>query len=265
MGSITITSIVVVAILAVAIFCLTWLGYSTCLKKYKMELEQGKHDIELCEELNNKKQKKVKNKIVSYVLTSIILLALLALFITGIIAKTKNNSFSVNGNTTLVIKSDSMSGFYDNTLADNYEELGYDQNLQFSYGDICFFEKPSTELKIGEVYAYSYNNIIITHRLIDTKEIKDSDGNIIKTYYIFRGDNNPSKDQTLVPADKILYHYTGKRIPFVGDLILFAQSYIGIWCIICVIGVVISSDIVLNKMQKLNNQRIIELGGAINE
>ena len=265
MGSITITSIVVVVVLAGAIFGLAWLGYSACLKKYKVELAQGKHDIELCEELNSKKQKKVTNKIISYVLTSILLLALLGLFIAGIVYRNNNNSFSVNGNTALVIKSGSMSGFYDDALTDDYEELGYDKNLQFSYGDICFFEKASDELKIGEVYAYSYNNIIITHRLVDTQEVKDSNGNIIKTYYIFRGDNNPSKDQTLVSADKILYHYTGHKIPVIGDLILFAQSYLGIWCIICVIGIIISSDIVLNKIQKLNNQRFKELGGAIYE
>ena len=265
MSSITITSIVVVAILAGAIFGFAWFGYSSCLKKYKLELEQGKHDIELCNELYNKKQKKVKDKIISYVLTSIILLALLGLFIAGMISKSNNNSFSVNGNTTLVIKSGSMSGYYNDTLANNYEELGYDKNLQFSYGDICFFEKPDAELKIGEVYAYSYNNVLITHRLIGTENIKDNNGNIIKTYYIFRGDNNPSKDKTLVSSDKIMYHYTGHKIPVIGDLILFAQSYLGIWCIICVIGVVISSDIVLNKIQKLNNQRIIALGGAINE
>ena len=265
MGSITITSIVVVVVLAGAIFSLAWLGYSACLKKYKLELAQGKHDIELCEELNNKKQRKVTHTIVSYVLTSILLLALLGLFIAGIISKTKNNSFSVNGNTTLVIKSGSMSGFYDDALEDKYNELGYDKNLQFSYGDICFFEKPNDELVIGEVYAYSYNNIIITHRLVDTQEVKDSNDNIIKTYYIFRGDKNSTKDQASVSADKILYHYTGHKIPVIGDLILFAQSYLGIWCIICVIGIIISSDIVLNKIQKLNNQRFKQLGGAIYE
>ena len=264
MGSITIMTIVVVAILGVTIFGSVWLGYSACLKKYKLELAQGKHDIELCEELNNKKQKTAKDKIISYVLTSIILFALLGLFIAGIISKTKNDSFSVNGNTTLVIKSGSMSGFYDNALADKYEELGYDKKLQFSYGDICFFEKPSKELKVGEVYAYSYNDIIITHRLIGTQVVKDVDGNILQTYYVFRGDNNPSIDE-YVTSDKILYHYTGNKIPSIGDLILFAQSYLGIWCIICVIGVIISSDIVLNKIQKLNNQRYEELGGVINE
>ena len=265
MGSITIKTIVVVAILGVTIFGFVWLGYSTCLKKYKLELAQGKHDLELCEEQNSKKQKKATNKIISYALSFILLLALLALFITGIISKTRNNSFSVNGNTALVIKSGSMSGFYDNALSESYEELGYDKNLQFSYGDVCFFEKPSKELKIGEVYAYSYKNTIITHRLIDIRYEKDRDGNIIKTYYVFRGDNNPSKDQTLVSEEKILYHYTGNKIPVIGDLILFAQSYLGIWCIICVMGIIIISDIVLHKMQQLNNQRFEELGGVINE
>ncbi len=258
-------AIVVVAIMAVTIFGLAWIGYTSCIKKYKIELEQGKHDIELCNELYNKKDKKVVGKAISYTITFIILIVLIGLFITGIIFISNNNSFSINGNTTLVIKSGSMSGYYDNRLAERYEDLGYNKNLQFSKGDICFFEKPGTELIIGEVYAYSYKNVIVTHRLIDIEEVKDSEGNIIKTYYVFRGDNNQSRDQALVTSDKILYHYTGNKIPYIGYLLLFAQSYFGMWCLICVIGIIICADVVLRKIKKLNDQRINQLGGVINE
>ena len=265
MSSITIITIVVVAVLAGTIFGLAWFGYSSCIKKYKIELEQGKHDIELCNELYNNKHKKVVGKAISYTITFILLLALFGLFITGIIFISNNNSFSINGNTTLVIKSGSMSGYYNDDLAKNYEELGYNKDLQFGKGDICFFEEPGKELKIGEVYAYYNNKVIITHRLIGTKEVRDSEGNLIKTYCIFRGDNNPSQDQILVSANKVLYHYTGIKIPFVGYLILFAQSYLGIWCLICVLGIVICSDVFLRKMQKLNNERLNQLGGVIYE
>ncbi len=263
MSSITIITIVVVAILVATIFSLACVGYSSCIKKYKMELEQGKHDIELCNELYNNKRKNVAAKTIVYAITFVLLMALLGLFITGMVFISHNNTFSINGNTTLVIKSGSMSGYYNNMVAEQYEELGYNKNQQFGVGDICFFEKPSSELKIGEVYAYSYNNVIITHRLIGTHDVLDSDGNLVKTYYVFRGDNNPSNDQTLVSADQILYHYTGNKIPVIGKLILFAQSNFGIWCLLCIVCIVICSDIVLNKIQKLNKQRIERLGGAI--
>ena len=265
MNSITIITIVVVAILAGTIFGLAWLWYSSCIKKYKAELEQGKHDMELCNELYNNKHKKVVVKAIGYTMVFVLIIALFGLFITGIVFKSNNNSFSINGNTTLVIKSGSMSGYYDNGLAEKYEEQGYNKDLQFGVGDICFFEKTNNELKVGEVYAYSYNNVIITHRLVGTEDVVDSEGHLVQTYYIFRGDNNPSQDQTLVSADKILYHYTGKKIPVIGNFILFAQSYFGIWCLICVLGIIISSDVVLRKIQKLNNQRLDRLGGIIYE
>ena len=44
MTSITIITIVVVALLTVIIFGLAWLGWSSCIKSYKMEVDQGKHD-----------------------------------------------------------------------------------------------------------------------------------------------------------------------------------------------------------------------------
>ena len=262
MGSITIISIVVVAILAGAIFGLAWLGYSSCLKGYKVELEQGKHDIALCKEQFNNGHKHVVVKAIGYAMTLVLLIALFGLFIIGIVYKSDNRNFSINGNTALVIKSGSMSGYYNNALAEEYEGLGYNKNLQFGIGDICFFEKTNTELKVGEIYAYSYKDIIITHRLIGTKDVTDNDGNLLQTYYVFRGDNNPSEDQ-LVSADKILYHYTGNRIPVVGNFILFSQSYLGIWSLICVLGIIVSSDIVLRKIQKLNNERLNWFGGAI--
>ena len=65
MGSITIMVIVVVAILTGIIFCLAWLGFSACLKAYKMELDAGKHDIDLCNEYYNNRDKRVIRKAIS--------------------------------------------------------------------------------------------------------------------------------------------------------------------------------------------------------
>lgn len=259
MISITIMVIVVVAILTGIIFCLAWLGFSACLKAYKLELDAGKHDIDLCNEHYNNKNKQVIVKALSYAMTFVLLIALLGLFITGIVFTANNEVFSINDKTVFVIKSGSMSDFYSDKLKQQYEALGYNKDLQFSIGDICIFEKTDS-LVLGEVYSYLYKDIIITHRLVDTYT---SEAGI--TYYVFRGDNNPSKDQTLVSADKILYHYTGKKIPAIGSLILYAQSYIGIWALLSIMGIIVSSDIVLRKIQKLNEERLSKLGGTINE
>ena len=256
MLSITIITIVVVAIPTGIIFGLAWLGFSTCLKAYKQELETGKLDITIRREHNCIKEKQTIGKAISYAMTVLFLIGMIVLFCIGIVFAINNEAFSINGQTALVIKSGSMSGFYNEKLEQQYEDLGYNKNLQYKIGDIGLFEKTDT-LVVGEVYAYAHEGVVITHRLVDIKT--NSAG---KTYYVFRGDNNPSKDQKQVSKDEILYHYTGKKIPGIGSYILFAQSYMGIWSLFSIVGVVISSDIVSRKIQKLNDERLAILGGV---
>lgn len=263
MISITIIVIVVVTILTALIFGLAWLGYSSCLKAYKAEVNQGKHDDEIRKEFHSKdKRKRVVVKALGYAMAFILIIILVSLFITGIVFKAQGQIFSIDGKSVLVIKSNSMSEFYDADLANDYYDLGYDENLQFDVGDICIFEKIKLDdnLILGDVYGYINKNIIITHRLIDIYDKLDDEGNVIATYYIFRGDNNQSKDQILVSQDKILYHYTAKKIPAIGAFILYAQSYYGIWSLLSIVGITISSDIVLHKIYKLNKKRADEIG-----
>ncbi|MBO7078957.1 MAG: hypothetical protein J6W64_04005 [Bacilli bacterium] len=262
MSSIAIMTIVVVAMLTVTIFALAWVGYSLCIKKYKKDLDLGKYDMDLCNEHYNNKKNHVVAKAISFAMTLIVLAALLTILIMGIIFASSKEGLTIGGKTALVIKTGSMSKYYDDNLEQKYNDLGYNKDFQFGVGDICIFEKTDS-LKVGEVYAYSYDNIIITHRLIDTKNVYDDDGNLVQTYYVFRGDNNPSQDQTLITSDKILYHYTNSKIPKIGLFILYAKSYMGIWALFCVVAIIISSDIVLRKIQQLNGERYSRLGGAI--
>ena len=259
MNSITIITIVVVALLTAIVFGLTWLAYSSCLKAYKLEVDQGKHDQEIFKEYHAKKKKRKKVGGILGLIGSYALLAiLLALFVTGVVYKARGENLTFNNETALVIKSGSMSGFYDEDLANKYQEYNYDTTLQFGVGDICIFEQTSddTELVEGEVYGYKYKDIIITHRLI-----REFEGR-----YEFRGDNNPSADGVLVPKERIIYHYTGKKVPGVGAFILYAQSYFGIWSLTGIVGVAVSSEIVYFKINKINKERDKLLGGdSINE
>ena len=215
MNSITIITIVVVALLTVVIFSLAWLGYSSCLKTYKIEVDQGKHDEAIRKELHPKK--KNKGGLLGLIGSYAVLLALLGLFTTGIIYKASGENFTINNQTVLVIKTGSMSDFYDNKVAEAYNN---DKSLQFDVGDLCVFEKVNTDTALveGEVYGYKLKNIIITHRLIGE----------VEGGYRFRGDNNPAADQIVVPKDKIVYHYLGKKVPGIGAFVLYAQSYFGI-------------------------------------
>lgn len=246
MNSITIITIVVVALLTLLICGLTWLAYTSCIKAYKVEVSQCSHDEQIKNEHRHKKSKKSK---VGPICSCAILLLLLGLFTSGIVYRASGNNFTINNHTALVCKSGSMSDFYDETIA---QELNNDRHLQFDVGDICIFENVSSEdtLVEGEVYGYKYKNIVITHRLVSF----DSESNTCK----FRGDNNHTYDG-LVTRDNVIYHYTGNKIPGVGSFILFMQSYFGIWSTCCIIFIAISSEIVYHKIDTINKERIKEL------
>ena len=250
MTSITIITIVVVALLSVIIFGLTWLAFRTCIKLYKVEVDQGLHDNEIYKEYHIKKNKKKKKKsgLVGIICSYIVLSALIGLFITGVVYKASGDNISINNQTVLVVKSGSMSGFYNDKLAEKYNN---DASLQFEVGDICVFEKvnPDDELIKGEVYGYKEKNNIITHRLKEIRELG----------YEFQGDANGISDYEysghLVQREDIIYHYVGKKIKGVGSFILFAQSYFGIWSLVNIIGVAVVSEVVAQKIDKINKSR----------
>ena len=245
MTSITIIIIVVVALLTVVIAGLTWLAYSSCLKAYKAEVDSGKHDEDILKEYHSKKKNKLG--LLGIIGSYLALTALVGLFVTGIVYRARGENFVINNQTVLVIKSGSMSDYYNEKLADKYKLLGY-KDLQFNIGDICIFEKTSedTELVKGEVYGYKYKDIIITHRLVEIYE---------NGLYEFRGDNNSISDPYQVNREDIIYHYIGQKIPGLGAFVLYAQSYFGIWSIVGIIGVAVSSEIVYHKIEKINKER----------
>lgn len=242
MTSITIITIVVVALLTVIIFGLAWLGYSSCIKAYKVETDAGKHDEEILKEYHSKKK---KSGLVGIICSYLALTALFGLFCVGVAYKASGENFSINNQTVLVIKSGSMSDYFDEKLAEEYKEY---PTYHFDVGDICVFEslKDETNLVKGEVYGYKLKDIIITHRLVEIHE-----GNI----YEFRGDNNPSSDPYYVKGESIIYHYTGQRVPGIGAFILYAQSIFGIWSLAGIIGVAVSSEIVYYQLNKINKAR----------
>ena len=247
MNSITIITIVVIVLLTAIIFGLTWLAYSACIKSYKLEVNLGKHDKEILKEYRDKKSKKggLIGLIGSYVLLSVVL----SLFVAGLVYKVSGENFTINNQTSLVIKTDSMSGFYDDEIASKYNN---NKRLQFDVGDICVFEKMSeqSELVEGEIYGYKYKDVIITHRL-DT---------IHETGYEFRGDNNPVSDfdatHQLITRDKVVYHYTGRKVRGIGSFILYAQSYFGLWSLVGIIGITVVSEVGNHQVTKINKKRM---------
>ena len=118
MNSITIITIVVVALLALLIGILSWVAYRSCLKAYKLEITNGIHDDQISKEYNSKSKKKNKWSLLGLIGSWVALAALLSLFVTGIIYKANGQMFSVSNNVALVIKTGSMSDFYDEKVAE---------------------------------------------------------------------------------------------------------------------------------------------------
>ena len=253
MNIITAIIVAVVVLLTGIVFILAWFVYRACLKAYKLEVNQGKYDAEICNEFN-KKQHKTALSIFGNIISYIIIIFLLILFIIGLSYRVSGDNLTVNNKTILVIKSGSMSGYYNNEIAAKYD---YDTSLQFDIGDICIFET-DFDLVEGEVYGYKYNNYIITHRLVSMTEYSCR----------FRGDANAGYDAK-VAKDSVIYHYTGNKIPKIGLIILYAQSYFGIWSLISIIGILVLSEIANVSVNKVNKERldfINSIGeGSINE
>lgn len=250
MFSITIITIVVVALLIVMIFGLTWLGFKACLRMYRMEITQGKYDTDIIKEFTHKKR-----GLINSIIFILVLVLLGALFITGLVYKINNENITIDNKTILVVKSNSMADFYNDEYA---ATLNHDKNYQFSVGDICVFEKLSenAELIKGEVYGYLYKDIIVTHRLVNIND----DGT-----YEFRGDNNSISDVYHIKRESIIYHYAGEKIKGLGAFILYAQSYFGIWSLVGMIIVAISAEILLKKIDKWNKERYNIIRSGANE
>ena len=241
MASITIITIVVVALLTVIIFGLAWLGWSSCIKSYKMEVDQGKHDNAILKDYHSKKKNKLE--LIGIICSYLIIAILAGLFITGAVYRARGETLAVGNQAALVIKTGSMSDYYNQELAGEHPEY---KISQFDVGDICIFETDFNELIEGEIYGYKFNDIIITQRLVEIHE-----GNI----YEFRGDNNPISDPYYVKGESIIYHYTGNKIPGIGAFILYAQSIFGIWSLIGIIGVAVGSELVYYQIDKINKAR----------
>lgn len=249
MNSITIITIVVVALLTILIFSLSWLAYRSLLKEYRLEVDLGSYDREIFQQFHKEKKDKKKKikRLIGNICYYLVLTALSGLFVTGLVYKINNQTFTINDNTILVIKSGSMSSFYDEKEAAKWN---YDTSLQFGVGDICKFKTNNFELVEGEVYGYTYKNIIITHRLISI----DEETGLCK----FKGDANNTYD-ALVPIDNIKYYYTGDKVPVIGSFILYAQSWFGLWSVSGIAGTAVGAEIAYSKLRKIEKERDAKL------
>lgn len=123
-------------------------------------------------------------------------------------------------------------------------------------GDMIICEKVNPEdLEVGDVISFfdpaSSASAVVTHR-IERKEIDEKTG---KLMFYTVGDNNNLADKEPVPAENIIGKWNdGARIAFVGSIILFMQSTLGlIVCVLLPVAALILIEVL--RRRKSDNQK----------
>lgn len=167
----------------------------------------------------------------------VILLPILIINITLIVRSITNQNEvpSVGGIFPLIVLTDSM-----------YPEI--------QSGDliICRAEEPEN-IQVGDVIAFfdpaGNGTSIVTHSVA---QITQAGG---QTAWITRGIANNADDAMPVPADKLVGIYHGKRIPGLGNVVMFMQTTAGlIVCVVCPILLLIGWDILRRHRYEKNKQ-----------
>lgn len=207
----------------------------------------GLLDEEIKEETTNKKkQNKVVFAIFKIILPILLCVCLGVVFVFSLYVK-KNESSHIA--VPKVVKSESMS--YRNEK-NKYLDVNNLTN-QFQRFDVIFLEPmpDQKDLKIYDVVAYEKNDILVIHRIVGEYE-KDGE-----TLYLLRGDANLYNDYQYVKYSQMKGIYKGKRLVFIGSVVLFFQSPAGWMCIIMCAFISIILPIADKKMLKSINDRLV--------
>lgn len=110
---------------------------------------------------------------------------------------------SINDSSILVVKGESMT-----PILKNGDLIVIDRELKSKY-------------EINDIVSYSIEGIIVTHEIIDIKEIGE------EIRYYTKGVNNVNQDKYYITNDQIIGEYKGIRIPIIGYISIIANTNIG--------------------------------------
>lgn len=232
--------------------------YSSYTHSQIAEINSGKKDIEIIDEViyNNHEKTKSRRKIIAgirSVLFLLVLIIIIPLFILSIASRIKNNTLMIGGHSIMVVASGSMSKADENN---SYLEENHLTN-QFDTYDMIIIQKvnKASDLKLYDVIAY-YDSTLkrnVIHRIVKI------DGNS----FVTRGDANKENDKFQPTINDIIGRYTNKRIKGFGVMIMFLQSYAGIITIISLVYCLLMIDRYSNKINNAQDKRAKLLEDAI--
>lgn len=229
------TFVIILAVLTIFLF-----KYQKDTLNY---LNTGSFDLELfynyLKERNKSKIKMISKKtfkIAANIIFAAIFVSSCYLFIT--------NYFNVSTYKVLVVATNSMS------FKNESNTYLYDDNLnnQFVANDIVFVKKVKniSELQVYDIISYlNEDNVNIIHRIIaiNGEEI------------ITRGDANNVSDEP-ISFNQVVGVYTNFKIPKLGLVIFFLQSYYGYLCVFGIFYVLVIYSLVNSKITKRRRVRL---------
>ncbi len=179
---------------------------------------------------------------------------------------TSSNIVWIGDKSSMIIETTSMASCYKSNkylFDDNNNELETYERIQ-KYALITISNNKSyiDELKEYDVAAFKMvqdnEEITVVHRLIKIEIDEETN----TTLYTFRGDANPSSlvNETKITKDKIIgvlntTHYHGFNNSFVGYLIKYLKSNIGIILVCVGVMLLFIYTILFDKVVKISDER----------
>lgn len=253
MYSIGIDTLIPIAMM-IAIGLIFCCFYSWYISSYVRDIKKGNADIELLDEAiyenlsRVRKRKKIIKTINSIVFYGL-LICIAPFFIFSIINKMQGNITNFKDKGVLAVASGSMS---QKNPANDYI-IEHNLTNQFNTYDLIVVEAVTSDenLELYDVVTFvDSSGTLLIHRIIKI----ETDENGVVTYTT-RGDSNNSSDAPIT-IDNIRGKYTNTRVPYIGAIVLFFQSALGIVTLAILSLCLIVNDKQMAKVLNAKNKRL---------
>ena len=238
--------ILIVFIIFLALFTIFLFKHK---KDYNLAIFNEEADISIFYKyLKNKNKKLYITKKILKIAANIIFAAIFVIVIIFFIL----NYLNITPYKILVVATDSMS--YKNE--ENTYLFTNDLNNQFSSNDIVIVKRVNdiTDLKLYDIISYTNNKgINIIHRIIDIND----------EFIVTRGDANNISDD-VITFNQVIGVYNNFRIPKLGLIVFYLQSYYGMLCVFAIYYLLIMYSYVSNRIKKEEENRLIAIKAMVN-
>jgi signal peptidase I len=157
-------------------------------------------------------------KWVSKLTTALLVLLLVLMLFVTISSKINGGAPKVFGKEILTVLSGSMEPGIKTGSVIAVKPVGNPLVETFTKGDVITFK------------AVDNQNMMITHRIVDVQ------GTGANLKYVTKGDNNDGQDPMPVPAGNVVAHYANFTIPYLGYILSWVKTKVGIAALLFVPG-----------------------------